>query len=120
MRYFTYKEFDQKGLEDSGKTFMDGEFLNNLDDLRHECGFPFVITSGYRTPEYNNEISSTGLNGPHTTGKAVDIAASRGNALMLLENALNMGYFTGIGINQKGDKRFIHLDSIERVALWTY
>ena len=121
MRYFTYREFDQKGLDGSGLRFMDKGFLANLDALRHKCGFPFVITSGYRTPEYNAEVSSTGITGAHTTGKAADIAVSRQNARIVLQEALEMGYFTGIGINQKGDGRFIHLDSVPGAnRLWTY
>lgn len=125
MRYFTYGEFDQRGLPGSGTTHMDRDFLNNLDALRHKCKFPFVVTSGYRSPEYNNEVSSSGLTGAHTTGKAADIAVSRQNAFMLLKNAFEMDYFTGIGIKQKGDNRFIHLDSLTpeeafRPTTWSY
>lgn len=122
MRYFTYAEFDQKGEEGSGQLFMDYLFLTSLDALRHKCGFPFVVTSGYRTPEYNNQVSTTGYDGPHTTGKAADILVSRSNADIVLEKAYEMGCFTGKGIHQKGDNRFIHLDTIEREsnAIWTY
>ena len=121
MRYFLYSEFDQKGLVGSGKEHMDTTFLANLDALRHKCGFPFIITSGYRSPEYNDRVSSTGLTGPHTTGKAADIACSRENAYTILDKALEMGCFNGIGLNQKGDSRFIHLDSIVgNRRVWTY
>ena len=121
MRYFQYSEFDQKGLVASGKKFMDKQFLINLDALRHRCGFPFIITSGYRSPEYNNEVSSTGLTGAHTTGKAADIAISRQNAYTLLREALHMGCFTGIGVKQKGGGRFIHLDSVDGSnRIWSY
>jgi len=121
MRYFTHSEFDQKGLAGSGEEFMDRSFLANLDALRHKCGFPFVITSGYRSPEYNDRVSSTGLTGAHTTGKAADIACSRENAYTVLEQALEMGCFNGIGIQQKGDGRFIHLDTVgTNKRLWSY
>lgn len=122
MRYFTYSEFDQKGMEGSGEIYMDRRFLSYLDALRHKCGFPFIVTSGYRTPEYNARISSTGLTGPHTTGKAADIAVARGNAYTLLQHAMDLDCFRGIGINQKGKGRFIHLDSIERdyKTIWSY
>ena len=122
MRYFLHSEFDQKGLEGSGKEFMDYVFINNLDVLRHKCGFPFIISSGYRSPEYNNEVSTTGLTGAHTTGRAADILVSRSNAYTVLRNAFEMGCFEGIGVNQKGDKRFIHLDMLPRkqTALWSY
>lgn len=125
MRYFTYSEFDQKDgkIPNSGERFMDKQFLANLDTLRSKCGFVFNITSGYRSPKYNDKVSSTGLTGPHTTGKAADIAVSRDHAYILLKNAFEMGCFTGIGIKQKGNKRFIHLDTIEgqlRPTIWSY
>lgn len=127
MRYFTYEEFNQKGLPGSGLQFMDSDFLKYLDALRHKCGFPFVITSGYRSPEYNARVSSTGLKGAHTTGKAADIAVSRQNAYKLLEMAFQIECFTGIGIKQKGEDRFIHLDILTeedgfslRPTIWSY
>ena len=122
MKHFSHSEFDQKGVAGSGEQFMDGTFLINLDSLRDRCGFPFIVSSGYRSPEYNNDISSTGFTGPHTTGKAADIAVSRNQARILLRNALEMDCFTGIGVAQKGDGRFIHLDCVDReqLALWSY
>ena len=122
MRYFLHSEFDQKGSAGSGEQFMDGTFLVNLDALRHRCGFPFIVTSGYRSPEYNNEISSTGFTGAHTQGKAADILVRGENARILLRNALEMDCFTGIGVAQKGDGRYIHLDTMQREyrAIWSY
>ncbi|MEE9510289.1 MAG: D-Ala-D-Ala carboxypeptidase family metallohydrolase [Candidatus Bathyarchaeia archaeon] len=125
MRYFIHSEFDQKGLPGSGEKFMDRLFLSQLDALRHKCKFPFIINSGYRSPEYNNQISTTGFYGAHTTGKAADIAVERQNAYLLLQNALEMECFTGIGIKQHGDRRFIHLDTLTpdealRPTIWSY
>ncbi len=121
MRYFLYSEFDQEGVAGSGEKFMDRSFLANLDALRHKCGFPFIVSSGYRSPEYNDKVSSTGYIGPHTTGRAADIAVSRENAYTVLKNAFDMDCFTGIGINQKGNKRFIHLDSVPgNKRIWSY
>lgn len=127
MKYFTFSEFDQKGIGGSGEIYMDRTFLSYLDALRHKCGFPLVVTSGYRTPEYNNKVSSTGLAGPHTTGKAADLAVSRGNADKMFEMVYDMGCFTGKGVNQKGEGRFIHLDILTeedgffpRPTIWSY
>ena len=121
MRHFTYAEFDQKGAPGTGELYMDRRFLSYLDALRHKCKFPFVISSGYRSPEYNNEVSGTGFDGPHTTGKAADILVSRQNADKLLEMVYDMGCFTGKGINQKGEHRFIHLDIIDGPnRIWSY
>ncbi len=125
MKYFEISEFDQKDLPGSG-TKMNQAFLIHLDELRRRCGFPFVITSGYRSPEYNAKVSSSGLTGAHTTGKACDIAVSGDKAYRLLQEAMNMAVFTGIGINQKGANRFIHLDictaadGLPRPMIWSY
>jgi len=126
LRYFKYSEFDQKGWAGSGEKFMDEDFLHYLDDLRHRCGFPLVIDSAYRSPEYNDRVSNSGLTGAHTTGKAVDIRIKGERAYIVLREAFKMGCFTGIGVNQKGDNRYIHLDSCDstdnlpRPRTWSY
>lgn len=104
---------------------MDLVFLEQLDELRHMYGKPLVVTSGYRCPEHNAKVSSTGLTGPHTTGRAADLRVDRAEALHLLKLALALG-FTGIGVNQKGGGRFLHVDNLPnapgqpRPTLWSY
>ena len=102
---------------------MDMRFILRLDRLRMEYGAPMRVTSGYRCPAHNNSVSSTGLDGPHTTGRAADIGISGEKAYHLLRQVS----FSGVGINQRGayDKRFIHLDDLEgpehpRPRIWTY
>lgn len=125
MRYFKLSEFDQKNAPGSGAN-MDLDFLENIDELRHRCKFPIIISSGYRSPEYNAKVSSTGATGPHTTGKACDIKVYGKRAHRLLEVAFTMGVFTGIGVKQHGSNggRFIHLDSLPdgdlRPWIWGY
>lgn len=116
-QYFTEEE-----LGNSDK--MDNDFMSSLVLIRRLAGFPFIVTSAYRTPEHNAEISTTGLIGPHTTGKAADILISGERAFTLLKLALTNG-FTGIGIKQKGPYkgRFIHLDTVAsdlRPRCWSY
>ena len=112
---FLYSEFDQKDMPESGMRFMDKDFLIRLDELRNACGFPFVIASGYRSPEYNASVSTTGLTGPHTTGKAADIYVYGENTHKFLEEAFAMKCFTGVGVSQKGIRRFIHLDTLSKM-----
>ena len=119
--YFTPSELC---CTDSGELEMDSGFMDILLALRKHLDFPFVVTSGYRSPEYNDRISSTGRTGPHTTGKAVDILVSGERAFKVMAAAADFG-FTGIGLNQKGEHshRFIHLDTLEgelRPWVWTY
>ena len=125
MKFFEHSEFDQEGLPGSGFK-MNQTFLIHLDELRRRCNFPFIVSSGYRSPEYNAKISPTGLKGPHTTGKAVDLLVSREQAYIILREALAMKVFTGIGVNQKGESRFLHLDTLTkeeaspRPTVWSY
>lgn len=96
-----------------------------MDELREAYGKPLVITSGYRCPVHNQNVSSTGPNGPHTTGLACDVGVSGREAVTVLRLALVAG-FTGIGVQQKGNGRFIHLDMIpdshmaKRPWIWSY
>jgi zinc D-Ala-D-Ala carboxypeptidase len=122
LRYFSIGEFSCRCC---GENKMDDKFLLELDELRHRFRKPLAISSGYRCPIHNARVSSTGATGPHTTGHAADIAISRGDALALLRLALTMR-FTGIGINQKGGARFLHLDDLPNSAgcprpiIWSY
>ena len=49
------------------------DIMDLLQEAREELG-PMSITSGYRCGVHNSLVSKTGLKGPHTTGKAVDIS----------------------------------------------
>lgn len=122
MKYFTASEFDCSCCR---RNEMNEQFLEELDELRARYGKPLVVSSGYRCPTHNQRVSSTGATGPHTTGRAADLRVSRGDALKVLKIVLEMG-FTGIGIQQKGAVRFIHLDNLPnapdqpRPTLWSY
>ena len=88
--------------------------------LRDQFG-PMRITSGYRSPKHPIEARKS-KPGTHASGRAADIAVSRGDAVKLLRLAMMDGRFTGFGIQQKGAKRFIHLDSTttNRPTIWSY
>ena len=103
---------------------MDQAFLVRLEQLRRAFGKPMRLSSAYRCPNYNARISKTGRDGPHTTGRAVDVLISGEDAYRLVQLALEHG-FTGIGIAQRGphERRFIHLDDLEgptRPWVWSY
>lgn len=106
---------------------MDSLFMAKLDDLRERLGFALIVTSGYRCPAYNSVLSTTGLDGPHTTGRAADISLSGDKVHRLLTQSSLGGWFTGIGLYQKGPHlgRFVHLDDLletdhPRPRVWTY
>ena len=113
LQYFDISEFD---CQETGENKMDKEFLKLLDALRFVCGFPFKITSGYRSPRHSIEAAKT-TPGQHAKGIAADIAVSGGHQRhILVREALKMG-FTGIGVA----KGFIHVDTRETTpVLWVY
>lgn len=123
FRYFDVSEF--KCHCGCGRNNMASSFVTLLDELRDACGFPLRVSSGYRCPQYNAKVSKTGLDGPHTTGRAVDFAVRGKEAWELLTWAARLE-FTGIGILQTGAYRFIHLDNLPatetrpRPVLWSY
>lgn len=120
---FTPQEMACRG---TGRLMIDREFMDRLQVLRDLLGFPLPVTSGYRTPDYNAQASTTGRTGPHTTGRAADITIYGEHGFMLLTRIKMLG-FTGIGSKQHGPHalRFIHLDDLPdgdcpRPTIWTY
>lgn len=102
------------------------DFLDKVQVLRDAVGFPTPVTSAARCPKHNAKVSSTGATGPHTTGRAIDLAVNRERAYVVLAAALASGLFTGIGVQQKGSGRFVHLDDLPNTAgqprptVWSY
>jgi len=120
-QYFSKAELQCKcGCEQAP---MDPQFLMMLDELREKLNKPLRVSSGFRCPSHNSKVSGTGETGPHTTGKAIDLAVDRAFAYETLRASMAMG-FTGIGVKQKGGGRFLHLDTIIteglRPTIWSY
>ena len=113
MRYFELSEFD---CQETGNNRMEKDFLELVDQLRHKCGFPFVITSGYRDPTHSIEAAKD-IPGSHSQGIACDIRVVNSNKrFRLIKEALALG-FTGIGV----DPSFIHVDTRgSSPVIWTY
>ena len=101
------------------------DFMDKIELLRVSIGFPVAVTSAARCPEHNSKVSGTGRTGPHTTGRAIDLGVTHGKAHAVLATAVRMG-FSGIGVNQKGGGRFIHIDDLPngpggpRPTVWSY
>jgi len=125
IKYFTADEFRCRY---SHRVDMDQDFVEALDELRERFGKPIKINSGFRDRFKHPIEARKNSRGAHTTGKAADIGIRGKDAIRLLEIAMEMGVFTGFGISQKGNSRFIHLDSATRSdlggtprpALWSY
>ena len=122
-KYFKASEFT---CSHTGTEKMDQDFIDKLNKLRDTYNKPITISSGYRDSTHPVEaIKKDPKGGAHVSGKAADILIERKNAFELLSLALLIG-FTGIGVNQKGGARFLHLDTLEnsptrpRPTMWSY
>ena len=88
--------------------------LDMLEDARETHGAPIVVSSGYRCPAWNAEVSHTGrLDGVHTMAMAIDITASPQFQMRLLGIFGERGYLraensfiTGLGFA----RTFLHAD----------
>ena len=115
---FSAKEFDSSHC---GKNEMRADFMERLQALRNAYGRPMRITSGYRCQEHPIEAKKA-KPGSHASGCACDVGIDGPDAHQLLSIALQLG-FTGIGVQQKGSGRFIHLDTLTsglRPTVWSY
>jgi zinc D-Ala-D-Ala carboxypeptidase len=104
-----------------GVNKMTPEFMAKLQALRTSYGKPMRVTSGYRCPQHPIEAKKAAP-GAHASGCACDIGVEGADAHRLLTLALGAG-FTGIGVQQKGTGRFIHLDTMTtgaRPTIWSY
>ncbi len=125
---------EQSDWKEEWKNFNIGEFkcsccglvdihsdlLDLLQTARNNLG-SLQINSAYRCPSHNDSVSSTGLAGPHTTGKSCDIHVSNSQHRKKL-----IDYFapkvTGLGVA----KTFIHIDILttdeisHRPNCWIY
>lgn len=103
---------------------MASSFMTALHEIRLQYGRPMIVSSAYRCPSHNAQVSTTGTQGPHTTGQAVDVRVYGTYAVELISIALQYG-MTGIGVQQKGARagRFIHMDNLHTSArpwIWSY
>jgi len=115
---FTKVEFD---CTHCGANQMTPAFMSKLQALRIKYGKPMRITSGFRCAQHPIEAKKA-TPGAHASGCACDVGVEGQDAYQLLRLAFELG-FTGIGVQQKGSSRFIHLDTLEqppRPNVWSY
>lgn len=115
MRYFTEKEFNDIGCSLSD---MNEDFMILIEKIRKICDFSFIITSAYRTKEYELKKGRNGTSS-HCKGIAIDIKANKDSEkYLIVQTALSCGINRiGIGSN------FVHLDVDKdktQNVIWTY
>ena len=122
MNWADYPNFteDEFRCSHTGICKMTPEFMKKLQHVRGVYGKPMKITSGYRHPSHPIEAAKSVL-GEHCTGHAADIAVQGVDALRVVQLALSLG-FTRLGVQQKGDGRFIHLGDSPAFlpGIWSY
>lgn len=123
MDWKAYPNFsaDEFNCSHCGKNEMTHDFMEQLQALRSKYGKPMRITSGFRCAEHPIEAKKA-QPGAHASGCACDVGVEGADAHRLLTIALQLG-FSGIGVQQKGAGRFIHLDTLNgpnRPSCWSY
>lgn len=117
---FKYKEFQCKN--GNKNVTMDMNLIYKLQELRDILNKPIIITSAYRSLNYNRKIYNyekdnkgnyKGDNSQHIKGKAVDIKVSGLTPLEIGAYGQALG-FNGIGIYNT----FTHLDTRSYKARW--
>ena len=101
-----------------GRQQMQPALLERLQTLRTQYGKPLPVTSGWRCADHPVEKAKPHP-GMHSTGLAVDLGVQGAEAVAVLRLALGLG-FTGIGVQQKGAGRFLHLDLRREPTIWSY
>lgn len=124
MIWDKYPNFSEKEFKCShtGRCAMNPEFMEVLQRIRIAYGKPMIITSGFRDKTHPIEAEKT-MVGTHALGLAADIAVRGEDALELIRIALAHG-IKRIGVNQKGEGRFIHVDLGHKFgftpSIWSY
>ena len=123
MLHFNYEEFDSpddigSGLPTTDGGKMDINFLHKLDEARAISDVPYIITSGYRTPEHNSKVGGR-VGSSHLKGVAVDIKCNNSlDRARILKGLFLVGLGRRVGIA----KNFIHvdIDMNKPSAIWLY
>jgi zinc D-Ala-D-Ala carboxypeptidase len=121
-KYFKLSEFDSPDRPGTGE-LMEHDVLEALDVARDIAGFPFIVTSGVRTVEYNRELMKKGYpvspKSSHLLGWAADLkVVSTRKRFLMMEALLDAG-FNRFGIG----KDYIHVDmdpNKDPNVIWTY
>lgn len=108
-RNFSMHEFQ---CREGQEVKLHEDLIERLQLLRERIGKPILITSGYRTREYNSKVGGA-RNSYHMRGMAADIQA-RGMSVQKLAQEAAAAGFLGIGVYEN----FVHVDVRDYKAYW--
>ena len=102
LTYFTPQEVE--GLQDG--------FIQKLEKAREIADIPFVITSGFRTPEKNQSVIGAVPDSAHCKGLAVDLKVDSSRQAALIVDACKAAGIDrrGIYVNSDWNPIHIHVD----------
>ncbi len=101
-KYFTPEEVEG----------LNNDFVELLDRAREIAGIPFIITSGFRTPEKNQSLVGAVSDSAHLKGLAVDLAVADSHEVAVLLDAAKAVGITrrGIYVNANFEPTHVHID----------
>ena len=118
MDYCNFSESDFKNCQPScSQADLSPELLERLQYARALCGFPFQLTSAFRSKSYELDKGRNGTSS-HCKGLAVDLAClDDKKRYVLVQNLLRAGFFR-IGIG----KNYVHcdIDYSKPASIWLY
>ena len=109
----------------SGECAIEEDALQKLQALRDEWNKPIKLSSAYRSNSHPRERTKANAGYHHgkngNGGMAFDCLIAGEDVVPFIVLAIKHG-FKGIGVNQKGEwnQRFIHLDTRQKYACWSY
>jgi uncharacterized protein YcbK (DUF882 family) len=95
------------------------KIVTALQELRNRIGVPIIIVSGARCAKHNKAVGGAKAS-QHLAGNAADIMAPGIKQSALLAAVEAMPEFKGIGIEWRGQVRYIHVDCRGYVSRWSY
>ena len=91
---------------------LNPEFVSKLDLARKIAGIPFIITSGFRTPEKNQSLPGSVPNSSHLKGLGVDLRVENNHEVALICDSAKAAGITRriIYVDKSFQPVHIHLD----------
>lgn len=125
-KHYRWTEFKNNGVY-GGDGKIDSRLVNLLDKVTDQFGKKVTITSAFRNSEYNQKVSFSGANGPHTHGDAIDIDVKNLSddekkklvGLFIANGATGVGHYSNgtihvdLGASRQGKSR-----SPDGLSLW--
>lgn len=119
-QYFSTGELSCRCTNDScQQQKISIDLIERLVEVRQSVDDPIIITSGFRCAKHQQALRNQGLEtakgiSTHELGNAVDIKCKNKSIDELLDAVKDN--FTSYGVS----KRFIHVDTRNKSATWTY